>query len=176
MPKCREHNLSKTVWHIIQDKEYEPCVLLQNGAVVSKQGEIKIETTGKRCVKLQSINNVRDLHRWLSQNRFPRRNYVFNSKHGDAHHKAQTYMDRHGNAIQAAQLLTDTQETEYLLKMSVGDFAEGDLWYYDNANVCYIYFENQGDTPQHEYHAYHLHRGEKNYDKINFDKLKRILS
>ena len=37
-------------------------------------------------------------------------------------------------------------------------------------------FENQGKTPQHEYHAYHLHKGEKNYDKINFDKLKRIVS
>ena len=158
-----------------QDKEYEPCVLLQKGAVVTKQGTLQIGIVRERCIHLQSVNDICDMHSWLSQNRFPQRNYVFNAKHGDAHHHAQTYVDHRGNVKRAAHLLSDNCETENLLRMAVGDSAEGDLWYYDKANDCCIYFENQGKTPQHEYHAYHLHEGEKNYDKINFAKLKRIL-
>lgn len=179
--KDREATLQKIVWDTQcqlspQDKEYEPCVLIQNGAVGTKQGVLQIEMTGGHRLNLQSVSNIKDMHSWLSQNRFPQRNYVFNAKHGDAHHHAQTFEDRHGNVKQAAQLLTDTKDTEELLKKAVGDSVEGDLWYPDRANDCCIYFENQGKTPQHEYHAYHLHKGEKNYDKINFDKLKRIVS
>ncbi len=158
-----------------QDKEYEPCVLLQKGAVVTKQGMLEIGMARGSCIHLQSVNDICGTHRWLSQNRFPPRNYVFNAKHGDAHHQAQMFKNRHGNWEMAAQLLTDTRETENLLRMAVGDSVVGDLWYCDNANDCYIYFENQGKTPQHEYHAYHLHEREKNYDKINFAKLKKIL-
>ena len=60
------------------------------------------------------------------------------------------------------------------MKKAVGESVEGDLWYYDDANGCFIYFENQGDTPQHEYHAYHLKPGDKNYDKIVMEKLRKV--
>lgn len=158
-----------------QDKEYESCVLLQNGAVVTQQGKLHIVRTGNRHLTLQSVDNIKNMHNWISQNRFPCRKYVYNAKHGDAYHTAQTFVDRHGNLNCAAQLLTDTQSTKEFLQKAVGDAEEGTLWYYDESNECCIYFENQGDNPQHEYHAYHLHQGEKNYDKINFEKLKKVL-
>lgn len=162
--------------HEAISRDTEPSILLQQGAVVAPQGEIKITMKGSRSVKLRSVNNVRDMHCWLSDHRFPKRNYVYNDKHGDAYHEARKYRNRHGYEATAAQLLTTADVTQDLLNRAVGETIEGDLWYYDQTNACYIYFENQGDTPQHEYHAYHLHQGEKNYDKIDIKKLSKVVS
>lgn len=157
-----------------RDKEYEPCVLLQHGAVIAPGGFLRITMQGNRSLELQSVSNIPDFHQWLGLHRYPYLHYVYNDKHGDAYHPSQNHTDRHGRIIRSAQLLTSTAKTRALLKKAVGDSVWGDLWYYDDANACYIYFENQGNTPQHEYHAYHLHPGEKNYDKINFRKLKVV--
>lgn len=157
-----------------RDKEYEPCVLLQHGAVIAPGGFLRITMQGNRSLELQSVSNIPDFHQWLGLHRYPYRHYVYNDKHGDAYHPSQNHTDRHGRIIRSAQLLTSTAKTRALLKKAVGDSVWGDLWYYYDANACYIYFENQGNTPQHEYHAYHLHPGEKNYDKINFRKLKVV--
>lgn len=157
------------------DKEYEPCVLLHKGAINGPQGEVLITMKGGRSIRLRTVDSIGDMHDWLSQHRFPHRRYKFNPKHGDAYNEAQTYTDRLGHVIQAAQLLTTKEETEALLNQAVGDSIKGDLWYYDTSNDCCIYFENQGNTPQHEFHAYHLRPGEKNYDKINFAKLDKII-
>lgn len=157
-----------------QEKEYEPCVLLQRGAVMAPGGFIQITMSGNRTLKLQSVNDIIGMHQWLRLHRYPYRHYVYNEKHGDAHHRSQKHTDRHGNKIQSAQLLTNSGKTKSLLKNAIGESVQGDLWYYDVNNSCFIYFENQGDTPQHEYHAYHLHPGEKNYDKINIEKLRFV--
>lgn len=158
-----------------QDKEYDSCVLLQHGAVIAPGGMLRISMSGNRVLELQSVSNISDLHQWLRLHRYPYRHYVFNEKHGDAHRLSQNHTDRHGRIVRSAQLLTSTGKTRALLKEAVGDDMWGDLWFYDDANACYIYFENQGNTPQHEYHAYHLHPGEKNFDKINFEKLRVVL-
>ena len=157
-----------------QEKQYEPCVLLQHGAVIAPGGVLQITMPGKRTLDLQSVNSIIELHQWLGLHRYPYRHYKYNEKHGDIHHQSQNHTDRHGNIIRSAQLLTSTGKTKSLLKKAVGESVEEDLWYYDEANTCFIYFENQGDTPQHEYHAYHLHPGEKNYDKINIEKLRKV--
>lgn len=157
-----------------QDKEYEPCVLLQHGAVIAPGGMLRITMQGNRGLELHSVSNIPEMHQWLGLHRYPYRHYVFNQKHGDAHHLSQNHTDRNNHIIRSAQLLTSTGKTRALLKKAVGDAVWGDLWCYDDANACYIYFENQGNTPQHEFHAYHLHPGEKNYDKINFEKLRLV--
>lgn len=157
-----------------RDKEYEPCVLLQHGALVAQGGSLQIRMQGKRMLYLQTVDCITGLHQWLGFHRYPCRHYVFNEKHGDVRHLSQNHTDRHGRVVRSAQLLTSTGKTRSLLKKAVGDSVWGDLWYYDDANSCFIYFENQGNTPQHEFHAYHLHPGEKNYDKINIDKLRAV--
>ena len=156
-----------------QQKEYEPCVLLQKGAITTFQGVVTLTKTGD-VLNLQSVGSIVELHNWLSMHRFPTRHYVFNRKHGDAHYPSLTYTNRHGHVERAAQLLTTTTATRVLLKKAVGETPEGDLWYHDDANSCFIYFENQGDTPQHEYHAYHLRPNDKNYGKIVMDKLRKV--
>lgn len=154
------------------EKEYEPCVLLHKGAM-NKNGTILVKTDRECDLKLQSVENITELHEWLSIHRYPYRHYSHNEKHGDIHHRAQKYKDRHG-IKSAAQLLTTYSRTKSLLKKAIGENYEGDLWYYDDLNDSFIYFENQGNTPQHEYHAYHVHPGEKNYDKIDVAKLKVV--
>lgn len=156
-----------------QQKEYEPCVLLQKGAITTVQGIVSLTTT-RTVLNLQSVGSIAELHGWISMHRFPSRHYVYNAKHGDEHLPSRTYTNRHGHTERAAQLLTTTAATRMLLKKAVGETPEGDLWYYDDANGCFIYFENQGDTPQHEYHAYHLRPGDKNYDKIVMEKLRKV--
>lgn len=156
-----------------EQKEYEPCVLLQKGAVSTVQGAVMLTSTNCQ-LKIQSVGSIADLHNWFSMHRFPSRHYVYNAKHGDAHHSSQSYNNRRGHLERAAQLRTTTAATKVLLKKAVGVSQEGDLWYHDDANGCYIYFENQGDTPQHEYHAYHLSPGDKNFDKIDVNKLRRV--
>ena len=150
-----------------------PCVLLQKGAIVIPHGGLQIKTSTDTLM-LATADNVKSMHQWISDHRVPERNYVFNPKHGDACHPAQAHTDRRHGSIPSAQLLTDALRTQELLNKAVGDTWEGDLWFYDDSNGCYIYFENQGDTPQHEYHAYHLHPGEKNYDKIDVEKLRKV--
>lgn len=150
-----------------------PCVLLQKGAVVVLHGGLQIKTSNGSLM-LAVVDNVKSMHQWISDHRVPARKYTFNPKHGDAHHPAQAHTDRRHGSLASAQLLTDALRTQEILNKAVGDTWEGDLWYYDDANDCYIYFENQGDTPQHEYHAYHVHQGEKNYDKIDIEKLRKV--
>ena len=156
------------------EKEYEPCVLLQHGAVTAPGGVVRITMPGKRTIELKSVNSIIGLHQWMSVHRFPYRHYVFNDKHGDIGHKAKKHTDSHGHVIPSAQLLTSTGKTKSLLKKAVGESCSGDLWYYDDDNGCFIYFENQGRTPQHEYHAYHLKPGDVNYDKIKIEKLRMV--
>lgn len=169
--------ISQDTAHLLlpKDKEYEPCVLLQFGAITAPQGEIRVTMDGGRSIKLQSVDSIRGMHRWLSSNRFPKRQYSFSPKHGDKNHEAGVYSNRHRSNIPAAQLLTTKVETEELLNLAVGNSVQGDLWYYDRANSCYIYFENQGATPQCEFHAYHLHPGDKNYGKIDLKKISEVV-
>lgn len=155
------------------EKEYEPCVLLHQGAVIVPHGGLQVKTD-RESLTLATANNIVGLHGWISDNRYPLRNYRPNPKHGDAHSKAQFHSDRHHCSIRSSQLQTDNAGTDNLLKKAIGKSVEDDLWFYDEGSECFIYFKNQGETPQNEYHGYHLHPGEKNFDKIDVDKLRKV--
>lgn len=157
-----------------EEREYEPCVLLHQGAVTSINGQIEGSRTGHRKVELTTVSNIKEMHAWISENRFPKRRYDYNPKHGDADHQAQMITDRNGNNKQAAQLLTTTEETNALLKLAVGRDRESELWYSDDAHGCHIYFENQGKYMPPSFHGYHLHPGEENYENIDLEKLRKL--
>lgn len=157
-----------------EEREYEPCVLLHQGAVTSIEGQIEGSRTGNRKVELTTVSNIKEMHAWISENRFPQRQYDYNPKHGDAGHQAQMIIDRNGNNKRAAQLLTTTEETVALLKLAVGRDRESELWYYDDSHGCHIYFENQGKYMPPSFHGYHLHPGEENYENIDLEKLGKL--
>lgn len=122
-------------------------------------------------ISIEHYNNIRGLHQWFSENRQPQRIFDYNPKHGDDRHPAQLIA---GTNRRAAQLRTNREDTERLLKLAVGTDINSALWYYDEANSCYIYFENQNEI-RLAFHGYHLSEGEENYDNIDFRKL-RLLS
>lgn len=157
-----------------EEREYEPCVLLHHGAVRSVDGQIESCRTGRQQVVLSTVSDIKEMHAWISENRFPQRHYDYNSKHGDANHAAQMIHDRNGNNKRAAQLRTNTEETNDLLKLAVGRDRESELWYYDDVRGCHIYFENQGHYMPPSFHAYHLIPGDENYDNIDLEKLGKL--
>lgn len=127
---------------------------------------LSVNPTGNN-VSIYWYNDIRSFHQWFSDNRQPQRVYVYNPKHGDDKHPAQMIA---GTTKRAAQLLTNRNDTERLLKLAVGTDINSALWYYDEANNCYIYFENQNEL-RLAFHGYHLSEGEENYDNIDFHKL-----
>lgn len=150
-----------------QHHQVAPCALLQKDAIdTDKAGCVNVICSDRSAEQLMSFQDVKGFHEWVSENRQPKRTYHFNPKHGDANH--------HRNREEAAQLLTDEAMTNELLKYAVGRDQESELWYYDVNNGCYIYFENEGDTPQLGFHAYHLHPSEENFENIDIDKLYQV--
>lgn len=156
-------------------KEFEPCVLLQTGAVRTVNGDLKIRLhPSGREITLKTVSGIAGLHDWLSKHRFPTRHYKYNPKHGDAHNLSGWIYEKNKPKVRAAQLKTTTGKTKALLMKAVGDNIGGSLWYYDDANQSYIFFEKPAKNPQNEYHGYHLNRGDKGYDRIGFEKLKVV--
>ena len=150
-----------------QHHQVAPCALLQKDAIdTDKAGCVNVVCSDRSAEQLISFHDVKGFHEWVSENRQPKRTYHFNPKHGDANH--------HRTKEDAAQLLTDEAMTNELLKYAVGRDQESELWYYDVNNGCFIYFENEGNTPQLGFHAYHLHPGEENFENIDIDKLCQV--
>ena len=172
LTKITDPNINQTLTP--EEREYEPSVLLHHGAVTSVNGQIKGRRVGRRQVILSTVSNIKELHSWISENRFPQRHYDYNPKHGDADHTAQMIHDRNGNYRRAAQLMTTTEETNDLLKLAVGSSRESELWFYDDVHGCHIYFENQGHYMPPSFHGYHLHPGDENYDNIDLEKLGKL--
>ena len=147
-----------------QHYQVAPCALLQKDAIDTDKADcVNVVCSDRSAEQLMSFHDVKGFHKWVSENRQPKRTYHFNPKHGDA--------NRHRNREEAAQLLTDEAMTNELLKYAVGRDQESELWYYDVNNGCYIYFENEGNTPQLGFHAYHIHSGEENFENIDICKL-----
>lgn len=165
--------LGNMAWH--QEVKSVPCVLIHNKAINTlKDDTILLQCSNNRRITLSTKNDITSLHKWLSLQRQPQRQYHYNPKHGDAHTQSQFITDSHGNHRQAAQLLTDTNATQDFLIYAVGRDINSELWYYDYNNGCFIYFENEGNNPQLGFHAYHLRPGEENFENIDIDKLRQV--
>lgn len=139
-------------------------VILNMDALTSKTSPLPVtEKYTGQSIEIVSVDDIPNLHKWISKNRVPQRQYTFNPKHGDKFNKA-TY---------GSQLLTDENETKRLLASAVGETRDGALWLYDKTNNAYIYFENQHEL-RLAFHGYHVKEGDENYENINLQKLKIV--
>ena len=140
-------------------------------AIESDGGAFVFKRHNADCT-MQYCTTQRDLHAWLSENRIPQRMYKYNPKHGENGLNDGTILPD-GKA--SAKLYCDRVHAQKLLCKAIGDVSiDCNLWYYDVEEGKIIYFEYQNESPQHEYHAYHLSPGEKRYDKVNVDLLRQI--
>lgn len=139
-------------------------VILDIEALSSKTSPLPVKEkhTGQ-SIEIASVNDIPNLYKWISEKRVPQRQYTFNAKHGDMHHKA-TF---------GSQLLTDEDETKKLLAFAIGETRDGALWLYDKTRNAYIYFENQHEL-RLAFHGYHVKEGDENYENINLEKLRKV--
>lgn len=114
-------------------------------------------------LSIEIVTDTFSLYSWFTKNRKPQRQYDYNKKHGDAGRRA------HGGS----QLKTDEQETRELLHKAVGKDKKSALWYYDNKNNSFIYFENQREI-RLAFHGYHIKEGESNFENIDIEKLRTV--
>lgn len=143
----------------------DAVVLLHFGGFMRKGPVITItDTYTGNNVTLDVATDIPQLHKWFSHNRKPQRKYTFNPKHGDISKKCRAGF---------AQLETSATDTTNLLKLAVGIDHRSPLWYHDAARGKYIYFENQQETPPN-FHGYHVKQGDKNYENIDIDKLRKV--
>lgn len=171
------YNGSDVTSHMLGDIAYRHrhsghAVLVNVGAIDCAANCITVGCFSERLT-LPVVRTIHQLHEWLSVNRDPQRIYNFNRKHGDAHHRSETYTDGQRKSHRAAQLETTEEETKALLKLAVGRTREAELWYLDENRGKFIYFENQNTFPP-SFHAYHLSEGESNYENINVEKLRKV--
>lgn len=155
---------------MVRRKSGMKAVVLLNFEAVKTENPIQIRTSSGERKTIDVCSDIPALHVWFSENRQPQRIYCYDPKHGEAGHGAQMIP---GTNRRAAQLMTNRPDTEHLLGLAVGVDTESSLWYYDEANGKYIYFENQGEI-RLAFHAYHIAEGEENYDNIDKEKLKKV--
>lgn len=168
-PTCHLDGIDVTTTilsHMVARKAIGNSVALLNlGGFKRHDSSIVINDTHKsQTVTINIITDIKAMHKWLSCNRNPKRKYTFNPKHGDISKAARTGY---------AQLKTSEADTTRLLSLAVGNDKQSTLWYYDDERGEYIYFENQQES-RPNFHGYHVKKGEKNYDKINFEKLRKV--
>lgn len=140
-------------------------------AIESEGNKFVFKKEGLRC-SLQCQTTIRDLHAWLTDNRLPQRSYKYNPKHGENGINNKTILP---DGTFAAILECDGIRAQQLLYKAIGDVTIDDnLWYYDAEKKKIIYFEFQNESPQNEYHCYHISLGDKRYDKVNIELLRLI--
>ncbi len=168
-PVCRLNGNPVTdsiLGHMVARKALGNSVAILNlGGFLHHSPTVDIEDIHhSQKVTVDILYNIKGMHKWLADNRNPKRKYTFNPKHGDSSKKA-----RDGYA----QLKTSDKETNALLRVAVGESRESPLWYYDKDRGEYIYFENQDEWPPN-FHGYHVKEGEENYENINIEKLLKV--
>lgn len=147
-------------------------VILLNADAISYQSSIPVSRiAGNATLEIEHRSDIKGLHEWFSHNRFPKRKFDYNPKHGDRHRRSQ--MIAHSNK-RAAQLECSIDKAEELLHKALGHDTESALWYWDSQVQKHIYFENQRDN-RLGFHGYHLEEGEENYDNIEKEKLEKVL-
>lgn len=77
--------------------------------------------------------------------------------------------------VPAAVLECNREHAQEILCKAIGDTSlDNDLWYFDADYDKVLYFEYENQSPQNEYHGYHLSQGDKGYSKVKFDLLRLI--
>lgn len=137
-------------------------------AIENDGGTIVFKKENIDC-SLSYQTTLRDLHIWLSENRIPQRRYKYDKKHGE-------YGNNNGwrlpDGTPAAVLECGPTHAQEILCKTIGDISiDNNLWYYDEEYHEILYCECQNESPQNEYHCYHISPGEKGYDKVNVELL-----
>jgi len=103
-------------------------------------------------VNFRVINNTDNLLQWIQNNSVER---IFNlsAKHGE---------NGLGNWTNASKLRCNKEEAQQLLNTAIPDFIEKEkqLFNFDETHQTFIVFFYEGDTPQNQWHGFHIEESE----------------
>lgn len=113
------------------------------------------EQKGKKIIDLPFVENFKQLDEWLIENRTPRKYNMGDNRHVENH--PQSLINSH-NKSPLIGGIGGKQNAEQLLKKAVGDKRDKkDLMNCDTKNNdAFIWFEDENENPQNQYHGYHL--------------------
>lgn len=110
---------------------------------------------GKQIIDLPFVENFKQLDEWLINNRIPRNYNMGDNRHIESHPESQINSHKKSPLIGG---LGGKENAKKLLKNAIGDkkFTK-DLINCDTTNNdAYIWFEDENENPQNQYHGYHL--------------------
>ncbi len=147
------------------------ATLFSVGDAIENDGETIVFKKENVDCSLSYQTTLRGLHEWLSENRIPQRYFKYSEKHGE--NGVGGWMLP--NNVPAAVLECNREHAQEILCKAIGDTSlDNDLWYFDADYDKVLYFEYENQSPQNEYHGYHLSQGDKGYSKVKFDLLRLI--
>lgn len=145
-----------------------------DGAIETDGDEIVFKKESKDCV-LSYQTTLRGLHSWLSEYRIPQRRYTYSEKHGENSKNGRINRWHLSDGTPAAVLKCDSRHAQEVLCKAIGDKSiNNNLWYYDDEIQEILYCEYQNESPQNEYHCYHISPRDKGYDKVNVELLRFV--
>jgi hypothetical protein len=102
--------------------------------------------------EIYHFNQAKDIWTFINKH-LPIRTYSFSSKHGNATTKAIAPKPTE----KVSQLLCSDLEAQTLLNSAIFDLREKKFYYnFDEINDTYILFPYEGETPQNQFHAFHI--------------------
>ncbi len=126
-----------------------------------KDSSLESKLSLPQFVVIDYATDFQSLEEWFEKNRLTR-NYTFDDNRHIEEHKDY-------RPDKSPLLNGDKKHAASLLLKAIGDKrAKAYLINFDEKNECYIRFEYENDTPQNQYHAYHLvhsKRSEKPYQR-----------
>jgi hypothetical protein len=140
---------------------FAPLQFNRNFISILKDSSLESNIILPQFVFIEYVADFKSLEEWFEKNRLTR-NYTFDDyRHIEGH---KDYIPKKSPLLNG-----DKKHAESLLKQAIGDKrAKAYLINFDEKNKCYIRFEYENDTPQNQYHAYHLvhnKRSEKPYQR-----------
>lgn len=125
----------------------EQLFFMMNHQAITFQNQINIKINNKDN-HFEIVQNEVELTNWFSKNRIPKRNFQSIPKHN-----IQKPIIRNGKLI--SPLYGNSENANEILKSAIGINTK-ELFGYDKANKMVIVFKHENDTPQNQYHGYHV--------------------
>ncbi len=118
-----------------------------NYRAITIQNEIEIKANNFN-ERIEILDNETQLTHWFSENRIPKRNFQAIPKHN-----IQKPIQRNGETI--SPLFGNAENAKIILKTAIG-INSRELFGYDESNKMVIVFKYENNTPQNQYHGYHV--------------------
>ncbi|MBX9807584.1 MAG: hypothetical protein K2X95_07270 [Flavobacteriaceae bacterium] len=127
-----------------------------NYRAITIQNEIAIKINNINN-HIEILENEIQLINWFSENRIPKRNFQSIPKH-----RISDPIQRNGETI--SPLYGNAENAEIILKTAIGINSK-ELFGYDESNEMVIVFKFENDTPQNQYHGYHIAKNSEEIPK-----------